>query len=161
MPARQLAAVIYADIHGFQKLLRDDENSALLLAQSHRAILQAAAKRHHGRMLKNFGDACLFSFASAVDAVMCAITAQDLLTDYNAGKPPAAKLHARIGAHIGDILIENQNVFGNGVHVAKSLCAAAAPGGIALSQERIQGGVGVFLALAFPMLAGIAQRAAR
>ncbi|MFH2202506.1 MAG: CDP-alcohol phosphatidyltransferase family protein [Elusimicrobiota bacterium] len=135
MPTRRLAAVLCSDIQNFQTLLRGREEFALDLVRRHRTILGVAGKKHKGRLLKDFGDTCLYSFDSAVDAAQCAVDIHRLLSDYNSGKPPGDLLHARVGIHLGDVVVEGQNVYGSSVHVAQSLCTAARPGGICLSRE--------------------------
>lgn len=134
MGVRKLAAILYSDIHGFQKLLNENERAAIELVHRYKAILTVAIKKHKGHVVKVFGDAHLITFASAGSAVECAADAQKLFEDYNTNKKPAIKISARIGVDIGEVLLEEENVYGKCVNVAMKLCQSVSPGGICISE---------------------------
>lgn len=134
MGVRKLAAVLYSDIHRFQKLLNENEPAAIDLAHKHKALLTAAIKKCRGRIVKVFGDAYLITFSSAGGAVECAMDAQKAFAASNANKKNNVKINARIGIDIGEILLEEDNVYGKSVNVAIKLCQSVPPGGICISE---------------------------
>ena len=126
--SRRLAAIMFTDIVGFTALMGRDEKGALELLDKNRALLQPIINQFHGDWLKEIGDGTLSSFQSTVDAVNCALAIQQVLKD-----DPDLKL--RIGIHIGDVVFENGDVYGDGVNVASRLEPMAEPGGILVSEK--------------------------
>ncbi len=125
---RKLAAIMFTDIVGYTALMGEDEPKALQLLQKNREILKPIIKQFHGEWLKEIGDGTLSCFASAVDAVNCALEIQSVLkTD--------PELILRIGIHIGDVIFEAGDIFGDGVNVASRLEPLAEPGGIRVSER--------------------------
>ena len=125
---RKLAAIMFTDIAGYTALMSHDEEQALQLLQRNRALLKPIIEQFRGEWLKEIGDGTLSSFASAVDAVNCALVIQRTLE----GDPD---LSLRIGIHIGDVVFERGDVFGEGVNVASRIEPLAEPGGICVSEK--------------------------
>ena len=125
---RKLAAIMFTDIVGCTALMGKDEEQALQLLQKNRGLLKPIIEQFRGEWLKEMGDGTLSSFASAVDAVNCALAIQQVLKD-----DPDLKL--RIGIHVGDVVVEGGDVFGDGVNVASRLEPLAEPGGICVSER--------------------------
>ena len=133
--SRQLAAIMFTDIVGYTKLMGKDSAKALELVRISKEIQKPLVEKHHGQWLKEMGDGALAKFGTALDAVNCSIEIQEIAR----GKLDA-KL--RIGLHLGDITIENDDVYGDGVNVASRLESIADPGGIYISdaiEKAIQG----------------------
>ncbi len=131
---RRLAASLAADIVGYSRLLRADAEGTLIRLKALRAELfdpQVAA--HHGRIVKTTGDGALVEFASAVDAVRCAVAVQKGLAEREAGLAGDVALTLRIGINLGDIIVEDGDIYGDGVNLAARLEGLAEPGGICLS----------------------------
>ncbi|MCL5776411.1 tetratricopeptide repeat protein [Limibaculum sp. FT325] len=127
--ARRLAAVLAADVVGYSALMSEDENATLaaLIAQRN-AILEPEIARHSGRIVKLLGDGLLAEFASVVDATACAVAIQTALS-----RDPTERLKLRIGINLGDVVVEGDDIYGDGVNVAARLEALAKPGGICIS----------------------------
>ena len=123
---RKLAAIMFTDIVGYTALMGRDEEKALQLLHKNRDLLKPLIKEHRGNWLKEIGDGTLSSFASAVEAVKCALDIQKILKD-------DPELTLRIGIHIGDLVFEEGDIFGDGVNVASRIEPMAAPGGICVS----------------------------
>ena len=133
--SRQLAAIMFTDIVGYTALMGKDSAKALELVRISKEIQKPLVEKHHGQWLKEMGDGALAKFNTALDAVNCSIEIQEIAR----GKLDA-KL--RIGLHLGDITIENNDVYGDGVNVASRLESIADPGGIYISdaiEKAIQG----------------------
>ena len=126
--SRKLAAIMFTDIVGFTALMGKDEGKALELLRQNRELLKPLIDECRGEWLKEMGDGTLSSFASAVDAVNCALAVQEELKD-------DPDLNLRIGIHIGDVVFEGGDVFGDGVNVASRIEPLAAPGGICVSDR--------------------------
>ena len=131
---RRLAAVLIADVVGYVRLSQADEEGtrARFQADLHE-VFEPAIAAHHGRLVKTMGDALLVEFHSVVDAVRCAVEAQRLKAERNAAAPPAARLLYRIGINLGDVIVEGDEIEGDGVSIADRLQELADPGGIAIS----------------------------
>ena len=131
---RRLAAILAADIVGYSRLMRADEEGTLTRLKALRKELFAPKVREHrGRIVKLMGDGALVEFASAVDAVRCAVAVQKGLAEREAGLAGDAALTLRIGINLGDIIVEDGDIYGDGVNLAARLEGLAEPGGICLS----------------------------
>ncbi|MGE0286728.1 MAG: adenylate/guanylate cyclase domain-containing protein [Bradyrhizobium sp.] len=130
---RRLAAVLAADVAGFSRLTEADEVGTMRMLVAQRAILDAAVARHRGRIANTAGDSVLAEFPSAVNAVQCAVEAQEALRDAAEGAPEDKRVLFRVGIHVGDVMVRGGDLLGNGVNVAARLEALADAGGIVLS----------------------------
>jgi adenylate cyclase len=136
--SRRLAAIVFGDVVGYSRLIGADENGTLDRLRSIRAeVIDPLLARHRGRVVSTRGDGILAEFVSVVDALRCACEVQDQMADRNKGLSPASKIEFRIGINVGDIVVENDDIFGDGVNVAARLEALAEPGGICVS-SRVQ-----------------------
>jgi adenylate cyclase len=132
---RGLAAILAADVAGYSRLMGVDEVGTLAALKSHRReVVDPAIAQHHGRIVKTTGDGMLVEFASAVDAVTCALTVQEKMADRNAERIEA-RIQFRVGINIGDITIDGDDIFGDGVNIAARLENIADPGGICMSDD--------------------------
>src|SRR5262249_15281655 len=125
-----------------------DEVGTLRTLQAYRAILDRLIAAHHGRIFNTAGDSVMADFATAVDAVECAVDAQETIAKENADRAAGERMRFRIGVHLGDVIVEGTNLFGDGVNIAARLQAMAAPGGICLSGA-VRDQVGTRLPVAF------------
>jgi len=131
---RRLAAILAADIVGYSRLMRADEEGTLArLKALQKELFAPKVREHHGRIVKLMGDGALVEFASAVDAVRCAVAVQEGLTEREAGVAEETALTMRLGINLGDIIIEGDDIYGDGVNLAARLEGLAEPGGICLS----------------------------
>ncbi len=132
---RRLAAIIAADVVGYGRLMEADEAGTLaVLKARRREILQPLLAQHHGRTVKLMGDGVLVEFASAVNAVACAVALQESMAAANADLPEDRHIVLRIGINLGDLIVEGTDLYGDGVNIAARLEALAEPGSIYLSQ---------------------------
>jgi adenylate cyclase len=133
---RRLAAILAADVVGYSRLVgRDESGTVGRLRELRQQRLQPIVDRHGGRVVKLTGDGALIEFGSAVDALSAAIEFQQACADANIGLDPDAAIVFRIGLHMGDVIVEGEDLYGDGVNVAARLEAEAPPGGIALSRS--------------------------
>src|SRR6201996_1259165 len=133
---RRLAAVLAADISGYSRLMgRDEERTLSNLRLLGRALIDPKIAEHRGRIVKTTGDGMLLEFASAVDAARCAIEIQHDMAEQNAAIQPENRIEFRIGIHLGDIIIDEGDIFGDGVNIAARLESIAEPGGICISED--------------------------
>ena len=131
---RRLVAVLAADVAGYSRLMGTDEEGTLArLKAVRKALVDPAIASHRGRIVKTTGDGMLVEFASAVDAVRGAVDVQRGMTKQNASVPQDQRIEFRIGIHIGDIIIDDNDIFGDGVNIAARLEGIAEPGGICIS----------------------------
>ena len=130
---RRLAAILAADVAGYSRLMGIDEVGTARSLREHRAVSDALIAKHGGRIVKTTGDGLLLEFASVVDAVECAVAVQAVMAERNVGVPLDGRMLFRIGINLGDILIEGDDILGDGVNVAARLEGIAEPGGICLS----------------------------
>ena len=132
---RRLAAILVADVVGYSRLLRADEAGTLAALQTTRKeILEPLIDKHRGRLVKLMGDGALVEFGSAVSAVQCAVELQEATEAANEGLPEDRRLMLRIGLDLGDVVVVDGDLYGDGVNVAARLEALADPGTIILSQ---------------------------
>ena len=136
---RRLAAVLAADVVGYSRLMGIDEAGTLArLKAMRRDILDPTIAAHSGRVVKLMGDGMLVEFASAVDAVACAIEIQKHVREHDAVLSGGDPIQVRIGINVGDIIIEGNDIFGDGVNIAARIESIATPGGISLSENTWQ-----------------------
>jgi adenylate cyclase len=135
---RRLAAILAADVAGYSRLIGTDEEGTLDRLRSIRAeLIDPTITAHRGRLVKTTGDGLLVEFGSVVDALRCATEVQQAMAERNAGTSAAEKIEFRIGINMGDVVVEDGDIFGDGVNVAARLEALADPGGICVS-ARVQ-----------------------
>ena len=132
---RRLAAILAADVVGYSRLMGEDEAGTARALREHRAAADPLIAEHGGRIVKTTGDGALIEFGSVVGAVQCAIALQKLMMERNAGIPGERRMDLRIGAHLGDILIDGDDIIGDGVNIAARLEGIAEPGGICISED--------------------------
>ena len=160
---RKLAAIMFTDIVGFSRQMGTDEARTMRLLALHNQVLQQAVTAHKGTVIKTVGDAFLVDFPSVVNAVQCAQQVQAHFRTHNAEKESAEQIHVRIGIHLGDVIQQDGDVFGDGVNIAARLQALAEPDTICISQkvyEEVEKKIalGTVLSLGRPKLKNIAQR---
>jgi adenylate cyclase len=136
MPAvRRLAAILAADVAGYSRLMGADEEGTHERLKAHsRELVDAKISEHSGRIVKTTGDGMLAEFPSVVDAVRCAAEVQRAMIDREAGVPEDRRIRFRIGINLGDVIVEDGDIFGDGVNVAARLEALSEPGGICISR---------------------------
>jgi adenylate cyclase len=133
---RRLAAILAGDVAGYSRLMGADEEAALESLNAHRReFLEPKIAEHRGRIVKRTGDGVLVEFASAVDAGRCAVEIQRGMIERNRPVSPGKRMELRIGVHVGDIIIEEGDIFGDGVNIASRLESIAEPGGICISDD--------------------------
>jgi TolB-like protein/class 3 adenylate cyclase/Flp pilus assembly protein TadD len=143
---RRLAAIVAADVAGYSRLMGLDEVGTARTLREHRAVTDALVAKHGGRLVKSTGDGVLLEFPSVVDAVECVVDVQAVMNQRNEGIPQDRRMLLRIGINLGDILIEGDDILGDGVNVAARLEGIAEPGGICISSsayEQVRGKVSV------------------
>lgn len=142
---RRLAAVLAADVAGYSRLMGSDEEGTLTRLKAVRqALVDPAIASHRGRIVKTTGDGMLVEFASAVDAARCSVEVQRLIAEQNADISQDLRIEFRIGIHVGDIIVDDNDIFGDGVNIAARLEGIAEPGGVCISddaQRQIRGKV--------------------
>ncbi len=133
---RRLAAVLAADVAGYSRLMGADEEGTLARLKTFRkALIDPKITEHRGRIVKTTGDGMLVEFASAVDAARCALEVQRDMAGQNAEVPQDGRIEFRIGIHVGDIIIDDNDIFGDGVNIAARLEGIAEPGGVCISDD--------------------------
>jgi TolB-like protein/class 3 adenylate cyclase/tetratricopeptide (TPR) repeat protein len=144
---RRLAAILAADVAGYSRLMGAAEEGTLAqLKAVRKTLVDPKIAEHRGRIVKTTGDGMLVEFASAVDAARCAVEVQRDMATQNAGVPQDVRIEFRIGIHVGDIIIDDNDIFGDGVNIAARLEGIAEPGGVCISddaQRQIRGKVDV------------------
>jgi adenylate cyclase len=132
---RRLAAILAVDVAGYSRLMGADEEGTLAALRAvRRDLSDPKIKEHQGRIVKTMGDGLLVQFASVVSAVRCAVEVQRAMMERNAGGPAAKRIEFRVGIHQGDIIVEDGDIFGDGVNLAARLEGLAEPGGICVSR---------------------------
>src|SRR5436309_7861458 len=119
---RRLAAILAADVAGYSRLMGADEEGTLAALKAYRReLIEPKIAEHRGRIVKTTGDGALVEFASTVDALRCAAEIQEAMAARNAGSAPEQRIEFRIGIHQGDIVVEDGDIFGDGVNIAARL----------------------------------------
>ena len=132
---RRLAAILASDVVGYSRLIRENEAGTLAALKAHREeLIEPKLTQYHGRMVKLMGDGLLAEFPSAVEAVQCAVELQHLIGGSNAEVQESQRITYRIGINIGDIVVEDDDIYGDGVNIAARLEGLAEPGGICVSR---------------------------
>jgi len=132
---RRLAAILAADVAGYSRLMGADEEGTHERLKGHlRELVEPKIQEHRGRIVKNTGDGFLAEFPSVVDAVRCAVEIQRRMVEREPTEPEEQRIRFRIGINLGDVIVEQQDIFGDGVNVAAQLEALAEPGGICVSR---------------------------
>jgi adenylate cyclase len=131
--ARRLTAIVFTDLVGFTRLGQRDEEAALRLRKEHQTLVRPPVAAHGGREVKSLGDGFLLEFPSAVESVRCAVEIQESVARRNAQTAAGARMLLRIGIHVGDVVVEGDDIVGDAVNVASRIEPLAEPGGICLT----------------------------
>ena len=131
---RRLAAILAADVEGYSRLMHGDEEATMATLSARRAVVDELIARHRGRIANTAGDSVLAEFASVLDAVRCAIEIQAALQKANEGEPEGRRMRFRIGVNVGDVMVKDDDIFGDGVNVAARLEALVKGGEICVSR---------------------------
>lgn len=133
---RRLAAILAADVAGYSRLTGlDEEGTHVRLRERLRGLADPKISEHRGKVVKHTGDGVLAEFGSVVDAVRCAIEVQRGMAEQNAMMPQVKRIEFRIGIHVGDIIVDDNDIFGDGVNIAARLEGIAEPGGVCISDD--------------------------
>ena len=132
---RKLSAIMFTDLVGYSALSQKDEALALELLKEHQQLLRPLFSQHNGTEIKTMGDAFLVEFSSAVEAARCAVDIQKALTAHTSVVIPERRIKVRIGLHVGDIVIEEGDILGDGVNIASRIEPLASPGGICVTED--------------------------
>ena len=136
---RRLAAILAADVAGYSRLMGEDEEGTLAALTAHLTEhIEPCIAEHGGRVVKTTGDGLLAEFASVVDAVRCAVAFQEGMAERESDRPAARRIAFRIGVNLGDVMVQDDDVYGDGVNVAARLEGLAAPGGICVSGDVVR-----------------------
>jgi adenylate cyclase len=130
---RKLTAILATDVKGYSRLMGEDEVGTLRTLTAYRKIIDTLIEQHRGRIVGTAGDSVLAEFASVVDAVQCAVVIQTTLKAENTNLPSERKMEFRIGINLGDVMVEGEQIYGDGVNIAARLESLADPGGICIS----------------------------
>ncbi|MBI3795666.1 MAG: tetratricopeptide repeat protein [Deltaproteobacteria bacterium] len=130
---RKLVAIFAADVQGYSRLMGEDEEATLRTLNAYRKVTDFFIEQHNGRVVNTAGDSILAEFASVVDAVRCAVEIQQELKIHNAALPAHRRMAFRIGINLGDVMVEGEQIYGDGVNIAARLEALAEPSGICIS----------------------------
>jgi adenylate cyclase len=131
---RRLTTILCADAKSYSQLMENNEARTVGLLRQYRGAMDALILRHEGRIINTWGDAVIAEFASVVEAVQCGIEIQRELTQRNAEHSEAEQMWFRIGINLGDVMVENDDLYGEGVNIAARLQELAEPGGILISR---------------------------
>ena len=132
---RRLAAILAADVVGYSRLMEADEEATARTLSTYREIIVGLVASHHGRVFGSAGDSVIAEFASPVEAVRCAVDIQRELEAHNVDLAEDRRMRLRIGVNLGDVIVEGDNLLGDGVNIAARLEALAEPGGISLARS--------------------------
>jgi adenylate cyclase len=131
---RKLIAILAADVEGYSRLMHADEEATLAILTSHRSIVDDLIGAHRGHISGTAGDSVLAEFASVTDAFRCAVAIQQSLARANQALPKERRMHLRIGLNVGDVMVKDGDIFGDGVNIAARLETLAEPGGICVTR---------------------------
>ena len=146
---RRLSAIMAADVVGYSRLMSVNEVGTLTALKDHRAqLIDPKISQHQGRIVKLTGDGMLVEFPSVVNAVECATTIQREMRSRNADVPEDRRIEFRVGINLGDVIVEDDDIFGDGVNVASRIEGVAKPGGVAVSSA-VRDNIGNKLDLVF------------
>src|SRR5271155_427013 len=132
---RRLSCILAADAVGYSKQMEQDEESTIRVLAAHRAVIDGIITFHGGRIISTAGDSVLAEFSSVVEAVRCAVEIQEALKTRNDALPDKSQMHFRVGVNLGDVVVKNDDLLGDGVNVAARLETIAEPGGICISSS--------------------------
>src|ERR1700719_3011741 len=135
---RRLAAIVCADVAGYSRMMGADEEGTHAAFKAHRSAIYPIILNHGGRVVKNTGDGFLLEFPSIVGAIESAIAVQTLMVERNNQLPADRIMQFRLGVHMGDVIADEDEVFGDGVNIAVRLESVATPGGVAVSGKAYQ-----------------------
>ncbi len=130
---RKLTAILCADVFGYSHLMGENEEATLRTLTSYRKLIDGLIQQHRGRFVNSAGDSVVAEFASVVEAVHCAVVIQATLKAENATRQPERRMEFRIGVNLGDVMVDGEQIYGDGVNVAARLESLADPGGICIS----------------------------
>jgi class 3 adenylate cyclase len=133
-PQRKLTTILSADVQGYSRLMEADEEGTLAALKQARGAISRLIEGRGGRVINTWGDGLIAEFASVVEAVRAAIDIQNDLSQQNAGRPAERRMLFRIGINLGDIIVDGDDILGDGVNIAARLQAEAPPGGIVISR---------------------------
>jgi TolB-like protein/class 3 adenylate cyclase/tetratricopeptide (TPR) repeat protein len=142
--ARKLAAILAADVVGYSRMMGEDEAGTASLVRERREAVLPVIAVHGGRLFKTMGDGMFIEFPSIVEAVECALAMQRQMASGNEGVPEGKRVLYRVGVHLGDVLVEGEDILGDGVNIASRLEGVAEPGGVSISgaaHEHVRGRV--------------------
>ena len=131
---RRLVAILAADVEGYRRLMHGDEEATMVTLSARRAVVDDLIAQHRGRIANTAGDSVLAEFASVLDAVRCAIEVQAALQRTNEGEPEGRRMRFRIGVNVGDVMVKDDDIFGDGVNVAARLEGLVKGGEISVSR---------------------------
>ena len=143
-PKRRLAAILCADVQGYSRMMGADDEATLRALKASHEVMRRLVAGHHGRVVNAPGDSVLAEFPSVFDAVTCAVAVQAELGRRNAEAPEAERMTFRMGVNLGEVLVDGESIYGDGVNVAARLESLAEGGGICLSgsaHEQVSGKV--------------------
>jgi class 3 adenylate cyclase len=137
-PRRKLSAILMVDVAGFSRMMgRDEERTTVLIREFH-SRTKGAVEAHEGRVVDTAGDSVFGEFDSVIHAVRCAQAIQEAQAAVNTGRAPAERIQTRIGVHLGDVIVQDYQVYGDGVNIAARLQSLAEPGTICVSEAVYQ-----------------------
>ena len=131
---RRLAAILAADVMGYSRLTELNEEASTVTLRTYRAVVEESISAHRGHVFSSAGDGVVAEFPSIVEAIRCAVEIQSEIAERNAAVPEAERMQFRIGVNLGDVIVEQDNLYGTGINVAVRLEQLAEPGGICISQ---------------------------
>jgi adenylate cyclase len=129
----KLTTILHADVHGYSRLMGANEEETLRTLTAYRQVTDARIHQHRGRVVGTAGDSVLAEFGSVVEVVQCAVEIQQELKARNNELPPGRRMEFRIGINLGDVMVEGEQIYGDGVNIAARLESLAEPGGVCIA----------------------------